>query len=156
MAELRFERGPGVTAGADMLLGCAVAVIDEWGRVLLQRRTDGDYWGLPGGRMETGDTFIEAARREVREETGLEIEIDRLLGLYSDPELCVIYPNGKRVQVASATFVAAIVGGEMIESNEETAELRWFHSHDLPPNILPTHIPRLTDLFHCPPLLHID
>lgn len=156
MTELRFETGPGATDGADVRVGCTAAIIDGAGRVLLQHRTDGDYWGLPGGGMEPGDTFITAARREVREETGLEIQIIELLGLYTDPDLCVIYPDGNRVQVAAVTFVAAITGGAMIDSNEETAELRWFGSNELPANLLPTHRPRLADLFHCPRSLHID
>ena len=156
MTELTFQLGPGSTRGAAVRLGCSIAILDDENRLLLQRRTDGDWWCIPGGGVDAGDTFTGAALREAREETGLEVEIIRLLGCYTDPEICMIYPDGNRVQIASLSFLARIVGGQMIESNEETAELRWFAQDELPPNITPNHIKRIADVFNPDHDFHVD
>jgi len=153
---LSFRIGPNATANAKVRLGCSVTILDDAGRVLLQKRTDGDWWCLPGGGVEAGNTFTSAAIREAREETGLEVEIIRLLGCYTDPEICMIYPDGNRVQIASLNFLCRIVGGEMIESNEETAALQWFGPDELPSNITPNHLQRLADVFDPDHTLHVD
>lgn len=59
---------------------------DEDGRiVLIQRRNPPPGWALPGGFVDVGETVEQAAVREVREETGLEVRLGELLGVYSDP-----------------------------------------------------------------------
>ena len=156
MAELTFDLGPGVTANAKIRLGCSIAILDENNRLLLQKRTDGDWWCLPGGGVDPGDTFTSTAIREAWEETGLTVEIVRLLGAYTDPEICSVYPDGNRVQIASLAFLCRIIGGEMIESNEETAELRWFGQEELPANITPTHTKRIADVFNPAHEFHVD
>ncbi|NOZ72919.1 MAG: NUDIX domain-containing protein [Chloroflexi bacterium] len=153
---LRFQLGPGATLDAQIRLGCSVTILDESGRLLLQKRTDGDWWCLPGGGVDPGNTFTSAAIREAYEETGLKVEIIRLLGCYTDPEICMIYPDGNRVQIASLNFLCRIVGGEMIESNEETAALQWFRQDELPPNIAPNHLQRIADAFNPDHIFHID
>lgn len=156
MTTLRFDIYPGATAGAEVRLACSVAILSDEGTVLLQRRTDGDWWGLPGGRLDAGDTFLSAAKREAREETGLEIEIIRLVGAYTDPDVCSVYPDGNRAQMAVLTFLARPNGGSLIKANEETAELGWFRPDDLPANLIPTHYARIADAFAHPPVLHVD
>ncbi len=143
MPDLTFEIGAGATKNARIRLGCAVIIPDDQGRILLQKRTDGDWWSLPAGGMEPGETPTQTATREVREETGLEIAIVRFLGLYTNPDICTIYPDGRRVQIVSATFLARAAGGELIESNDETAELRWFPPDALPHNLTPTSRDRI-------------
>lgn len=156
MPKLTFDLGPGATQDAQIRLGCSIAILDEQHRLLLQKRTDGDWWCLPGGGVDPGDTFTSTAIREAWEETGLEVEIVRLLGAYTDPEVCSVYPDGNRVQIASLSFLCRIIGGEMIESNEETAELRWFAANELPANITPTHTQRIADVFNPAHELHVD
>ncbi|RME84810.1 MAG: NUDIX domain-containing protein [Caldilineae bacterium] len=156
VAELHFRIGEGVTREARIRLGCSITIVDDEGRVLLQKRRDGDWWGLPGGGVDPGETFTAAAIRETREETGLEVEIVRLLGAFTEPDICVCYPDGSRVQIASLNFLARIVGGRLIESNGETAELRWFGADNLPANLMPTHRRRLAHFFAAPERLHVD
>lgn len=156
MSTLHFDIRPGATAGAEVRLCCSVTILDDDGHVLLQKRTDGDWWGLPGGRFDPGDTFTSTAIREAREETGLEVEIIRLTGAYTNPDICSVYPDGNRAQIATLNFVARPNGGSLISANEETAELRWFRPDDLPANLIPTHRPRIADAFAQPPVLHID
>src|ERR1700686_3253173 len=62
------------------------ALIFSEGKVLLALRRDIDWWNLPGGGMEVGETVDEALLREVIEETGLEVEIEQLVGVYSKPQ----------------------------------------------------------------------
>ena len=156
MAELHFEYGPAVTVDASVRLGCSVAIVDDQGRLLLQRRTDGDWWCMPGGRLEPGETFTSAAIREAKEETGLDIEITGFLGAFTDPTICVIYPDGSRTQIAALSFIARPIGGALITANEETAELRWFAPDDLPSNLIPTHRKRIDHLCSAPNVVHVD
>ena len=86
-----------------------VVVPSEEGHVLLIRRASDPYeglWALPGGFVEVGETLEAAATREAEEETGLEVEVVRLVGVYSDPDRD---PRGHNVSVA---FLARVQGGE--------------------------------------------
>ena len=110
------------------------ALIFEEGRVLLAHRRDIDWWNLPGGGMEVGETVDEALRREVAEETGLEVEVEQLVGVYSKPQ--------KREIVL--TFRCHITGGTLT-ATEETRECRYFAPDALPTNTLPKHRQRIED-----------
>jgi len=90
------------------------AVIWRDGRLLLQQRSDGGQWGLPGGSVEIGESVSEALSREVSEETGLRVQAGRLIGVYSDPAFQVFrYPDGRVWQYVNLCFECAIVGGEL-------------------------------------------
>ncbi|GAB7388297.1 NUDIX domain-containing protein [Bacillaceae bacterium] len=120
--------------------GVAVIIFDEQNRVLLQKRADVRLWGIPSGHVEPGETVEEAAIREVREETGLYIQITRLIGVYSDPESQVFhYPDGRAVHFITICFEGKIIGGAMSCSSPETMELRFFCKDNLPSNLLPMH-----------------
>src|SRR5438874_11508176 len=72
----------------------SAVIFDRRRRLLLQQRSDGGQWGLPGGSVEIGESLAEAARREVLEETGLVVVVRRLIGVYSEPALQVVrYPT---------------------------------------------------------------
>ncbi|MEA3345992.1 MAG: NUDIX domain-containing protein [Chloroflexota bacterium] len=102
--------------------------------VLLGRRRDYDIWNLPGGGLRHDETVTEGIVREVREETGLVVEVDRLVGVYSKP-----YKN----EVA-LTFQCRQVDGEL-QPTEEAAEWRYFSVDDLPQELLPKHRERILD-----------
>lgn len=101
-------------------LGCTAIIFDENRRVLLTRRTDNGLWCLPGGAMDSGESAAEACEREVREETGLHVRVKRFVGVYSDPNQLIIYPDGNKVFVVALSFEAEIIGGELGLSNETT------------------------------------
>jgi len=101
-------------------LGSSAIIFDENKRVLLTRRTDNGEWCLPGGAMDSGESAAEACIREVWEETSLHVRVKRLVGIYSDPNQLVIYPDGNKVFVVALSFEAEIVGGELGLSNETT------------------------------------
>jgi 8-oxo-dGTP pyrophosphatase MutT (NUDIX family) len=101
-------------------LGCTAIIFDENKHVLLTRRADNGLWCLPGGAMDSGESAAEACEREVWEETGLRVKVKRFVGVYSDPNQLIIYPDGNRVFVVALSFEAEIVGGELGLSNETT------------------------------------
>ena len=107
-------------------VGCSASVFDsEKEKVLLVRRTDNGKWAVPGGYMEAGESFSEACRREVWEETGLRVNINRLIGIYTSPNLLLEYPDGNKWQLVVLHFEAEFVGGELTPS-EETTEFGFF------------------------------
>ncbi|HLL80923.1 MAG TPA: NUDIX domain-containing protein [Ktedonobacteraceae bacterium] len=110
------------------------AVIFDGSRVLLSLRRDIGWWNLPGGGLEPGETVDEALRREVREETGLEVELERLVGVYSKPQ------KNEVVLV----FRCRVTGGQL-SATEEMAESRYFMPNELPRNTLPKHRQRIED-----------
>lgn len=126
-------------AAADAVL------FDERGRVLLQRRADFNVWGLPGGAVEVGETLECAVRREVKEETGFDVEVIRLTGVYSNPEQTTVrYPSGDVVHYVSLVFECRVVGGSPRTDAESTAQA-WFGPDALPPDVMKEHLGRIRD-----------
>lgn len=106
----------------ELRIGCSAIIFDETrGKVLLTQRTDNGRWCLPGGRMESGESASETCEREVWEETGLKVRVKRLIGVYSNPNQLVIYPDGNKVFIVVLNFEAEVIEGELGLSNETTA-----------------------------------
>lgn len=103
----------------------SVIVTDAEGRILLHRRRDNNRWALPGGVMEIGESIADCAQREVREETGLTVEIMGIVGIYSDPRHVFAYDDGEVRQEFSICFRAQILEGA-IGSSEESYEVAFF------------------------------
>jgi ADP-ribose pyrophosphatase YjhB (NUDIX family) len=102
----------------------AAVVLDDEGRVLMIRRSDNDLWAIPGGAQDIGETVVQAVVREVREETGIDIEVSSLVGVYSDPNHVIAYDDGEVRQEFSICFRANPIGGELCTS-EESKEVLW-------------------------------
>jgi 8-oxo-dGTP diphosphatase len=134
---LRWLRGQIGSALVPLVYATAI-VRDPDGRVLFQRRADfgSAWWGLPGGVLEPRETPAAAAQREVWEETGLQVEIERLAGIYSSPRYLVTYPNGDRVQQVTLCYVARPTGGAIRPQAAEISELRFWEPDALPPRPL--------------------
>lgn len=123
----------------------AAAVFDAQGRILLHQRSDNGKWALPGGAIEVGETADQAVVREVREETGYEVRVVKLVGVYSDPRHTTItYPEGDTVSYVSVLFECAVTGGASALSDESTA-VDWFPPDALPEPFHAGHIPRVQD-----------
>lgn len=101
--------------------GC---IFNEQGEVLLQRRGDCNMWGFPGGALELGETPEMAAVREVKEETGLDVKVGRLIGVYTDTDAVCL--NGDKYQSVCIAYELSVVGGELFCDQDETLELAYF------------------------------
>lgn len=120
-----------------IILNCAGAVIVREGKILLQRRMDNGKWGLPGGLLDLDETYEEAAIREVREETGLDIRLECLLGIFHNHDM--VWSNGDQAHTIGAYYLASIASGEL-RTDDESYELRFFDRDELPELFAPDHI----------------
>ncbi|HZH60660.1 MAG TPA: NUDIX domain-containing protein [Metabacillus sp.] len=124
----------------DLKAGVAVIILNEKKQVLLQKRADVGLWGIPSGHIEIGETVSQAAIREVKEETNVDIRIIKLIGVYSDPNSQVFaYPNGKVVHFITTCFLAEITGGELRCNSSESLEIKFFSQDNLPEDLLKMH-----------------
>ena len=117
------------------IIGVFAVIFDSSKRVLLCHRTDIDLWDLPSGAMEQGETPWEAALREVEEEVGLVVKIERLLGVYSRPD---------QNEVAFG-FLCRVVGGSLRVSDEADC-IQYFEPDKIPPNTNHEQVEALQDV----------
>ena len=123
----------------------SAVIFDRRRRLLLQQRSDGGQWGLPGGSVEIGESVIDAVVREVREETGLTVAPRRLVGVYSAPGLQVVrYPDGNVWHYVNVCFECVVRGGTLTTC-DETLALEWVALDALPSGLLPNHRIRIRD-----------
>lgn len=115
-----------------VVAAAGVLVWDDRRRVLLQQRSDDQTWCIPGGAVEPGERLEEAARRELREETGLVAGGLILLSARSGPDCFLVYPNGDQCQVISLTYLAESWSGHLDLSDPETKDLRFYDPLELP------------------------
>lgn len=127
--------------------------------LLLMRRLDNGYWGLPGGFVEIGESVAAAARREVAEETGWSVEVGRLVGVYSEPQHQVVdyglskgaskaaggENDARRIQVVNLCFDAKALEAGEPTTPDETLEMGFFEADALPEPFVPIHQIRVED-----------
>jgi 8-oxo-dGTP diphosphatase len=131
------------------LLAYTTALIrDDQGRVLFQQRADfkDEWWGLPGGLLELGETFTTCARREALEESGYRVEPVRMIGLYAAPEFDVRYPNGDEVQQFTVALECRIAGGQPRIDEAEVMQQCFFDLNEAPDRLLPWYAAMVRDL----------
>jgi 8-oxo-dGTP diphosphatase len=113
-------------------MGAFAVILDGEARILLCHRTDRDMWNLPGGRVEAHEAPWDTVVREVEEETGLHVEVRRLIGVYAVPKKQDLVFN----------FLCESTGGAL-RSSPESDRLEWFHFDQIPTNTLPRHVERI-------------
>ena len=115
-------------------IGAFAIIFDELDRVLLSHRRDLDLWNLPGGGVESGELPTETVIRETKEETGLDVAIERLVGVY-----------GKQYKDELVfAFACRVVGGQLAAS-DEADESRYFQVSAVPSNTIPKQVERIHD-----------
>ncbi|HEY6740397.1 MAG TPA: NUDIX domain-containing protein [Actinopolymorphaceae bacterium] len=116
----------------DSLVVAVTAIVrDSRGRILMIRREDNGLYSVPGGAQDLGETIGRAVVREVREETGIEVEPTGIVGVYSDPRHVIAYTDGEVRQEFSICFHARPTGGAPRTSREST-EVLWVCPESLP------------------------
>ncbi|PVZ09040.1 NUDIX hydrolase [Actinomycetospora cinnamomea] len=124
MSRVDHFRDPEAPAPNSIVIAVSTFVLDDAGRLLMIRRTDNDLYALPGGRHELGETMTETAVRETREETGYDVAVTSLVGIYSDPEHVMAYDDGEVRQEFSICFRAELTGGQA-RTSSESSEVVW-------------------------------
>ena len=124
---------------AQFIIGAFGIIFDEQKRVLLVHRKDYDLWNLPGGTLEDFESPKNAVIREVKEETGLDVEISKLLGVY----------NKENKNDMAFSFLCKVIGGE-ITLNDEADKIEYFETDKLPPNTVPKQVERIQDAISNP------
>lgn len=136
MARIEHFNDPNAPKANSIVVAVTVFVTDDEDRVLLIHRTDNDLWALPGGAQEFGEYIAQTAVRETKEESGIDVEVTGVVGIYTNPNHVVEFSNGEVRQQFSICFRARHIGGELTGS-DETSEARWIPSDKL--DELPIH-----------------
>jgi ADP-ribose pyrophosphatase YjhB (NUDIX family) len=118
MGRRDYYDDPNAPAPNSLVPAASAVVVDDGGRILLHRRQDNGMWALPGGKMELGESLAGCAVREVKEETGLDVEVVGLVGTYTDPKHVFEYDDGEVRQEFSICLWARVVGGDLAVSDE--------------------------------------
>lgn len=131
MARTDYQDDPRAPRANSLVPSATVAVRDEQGRVLLIHKVDNGYWALPGGAMDLGESIRDAAVREAREETGVGIELDGLVGIFTDPGHVMVYDDGEVRQEFAVCFHAHVVSGSVSGDGDEASAARWVAPDDV-------------------------
>ena len=95
MARVDYIDDPNAPAANSVVPSVVAAVLDEYGRLLLIHKTDNDLWALPGGGHEVGESISGTVVREVKEETGYDVEVTDLVGTYTNPRPVMAFDAGE-------------------------------------------------------------
>ncbi|MDQ0272855.1 NUDIX hydrolase [Cytobacillus purgationiresistens] len=121
-----------------ILPGSVVLLINTENEILLQQREDG-RWGIPGGLMELGESLEQTARREVKEETGLEIGELTLLGVFSGEKYYIKAQNGDEFYAVTAVYMTRDYKGKIQIDQKESLDMQFFSLTALPNQLLDTY-----------------
>jgi len=130
MGRVDYYDDPDAPAANSLVPAASAVVVDGDARILLHRRSDNGKWALPGGVMELGESLADCVIREVREETGLDVEVVGIVGIYSDPKHVFAYDDGEVRQEFSICFECRVLGGDLAVS-DESFEVRFFDAADV-------------------------
>jgi ADP-ribose pyrophosphatase YjhB (NUDIX family) len=131
MGRVDYYNDPAAPAANSLVPSVTAAVRDDHGRLLLIHKIDNDFWALPGGAMDLGESVAAAAVREVAEETGVKVQITGLVGLYTDPGHVMAYDDGEVRQEFSVCFHARAVSGQPRQDNTETKAAKWVEPSEI-------------------------
>ncbi|WP_280396896.1 NUDIX hydrolase [Nocardia carnea] len=131
MSRTDYFHDPAAPTPNSVKVAVSALVQDDQGRILLIRRSDNGKYSVPGGGLEAGETVAQAVVREVREETGIDVDVTELVGVFSNPEHVIAYDDGEVRQEFSICFRARPVGGSLRTSDEST-EVEWVMPAELP------------------------
>jgi ADP-ribose pyrophosphatase YjhB (NUDIX family) len=120
MGRVDYYRDANAPQPNSLVPAASAVVVDSDGRLVLQRRADNDLWALPGGAMEIGESVAGTVVREVREETGLDVQPEYVIGVYTDPDHVFAYDDGEVRQEYSVCVACRVISGSLQISDEST------------------------------------
>lgn len=136
MARTEHFHDPDAPVANSIVVAVTAFVSNDAEELLLIQRSDNGLWALPGGAQDTGESIAQTVARETREETGVEVAVTGMVGVYTNPHHVIAYTDGEVRQQFSLCFRARPVGGQLRTSSEST-EVRWVARADL--DALPIH-----------------
>ena len=145
MARREYYDDPQAPVPNSLVVATSAVVVDGQGRILMQRRADSGNWALPGDGMAITESLTDSVIREVKEETGDEIEVAGLVGTYTDLRHIIAYSDGEVRWQFNICYTADIIGGQLAISDEST-EIRFVDRNGL--DDLPMHASQRLRLRH--------
>jgi ADP-ribose pyrophosphatase YjhB (NUDIX family) len=130
VARIDYFDDPHAPKANSVVPSVTAVVTDEQGRILMVHKTDNNLWALPGGGMDLGESIADAAVRETKEETGVDIEVTGLVGVYTNPRHVLAYDDGEVRQQFSLCFTTRNLGGQL-RTSSETSEVAYVAVADL-------------------------
>ncbi|WP_067531097.1 NUDIX hydrolase [Nocardia crassostreae] len=130
MSRIDFFNDPEAPRANSIRVAVSAVVRDDAGRLLLIHRTDNSRHSIPGGGLEIGETPVQAVVREVKEETGIDVVVTGLVGVFSNPDHVIAYDDGEVRQEFSVCFRADPIGGALRPSAESKA-VEWVAPDEL-------------------------
>ncbi|MEU3494474.1 NUDIX domain-containing protein [Kitasatospora cineracea] len=131
MSRIDYFHDPAAPKANSVVPSVTAVVTNADGQLLLIHKTDNNLWALPGGGHDVGESVSDTVIREVQEETGIDVEVLSIVGLYTDPNHVMAYDDGEVRQQFSICFRARPVGGNL-RTSSESKEVRWVSPADLP------------------------
>jgi 8-oxo-dGTP pyrophosphatase MutT (NUDIX family) len=129
-----------------ILNGCIAFIENSQGQILMQQRKyPYGKWGLPGGLMELGESTEDTVKREVFEETGLQLGKLSLFGVYSGKNYLCIAQNGDEFYIVTTVYRTSDYCGNLTVNDDESLAFEWIDKHNLPENIAGTHKEIISD-----------
>lgn len=120
-----------------LTVGAWILVINDKEEVLMQLRTDFNSWDFPGGTMELEETIEETAKRELKEETNLDMDEIKIIDVFSGKDTYRKYPNGDELYAVSILCEIRKFHGELSINDGESKMLKWFKKDEIPENLSP-------------------
>ncbi|NKY48389.1 NUDIX hydrolase [Nocardia cerradoensis] len=130
MGRTDYYNDPEAPDANSIKVAVSAVVQDSAGRILMIHRTDNDKYSIPGGGLEIGESVADAVVREVKEETGIDVEVTKLVGVFSNPRHVIAFDDGEVRQEFSICFLAAPRGGQL-RTSAESKEVKWVAPADL-------------------------
>ena len=124
MGRIDYIDDPGAPAINSVVPSVVAIVRDDEGRILMIHKTDNNRWALPGGGHEPGESIADTVVREVKEETGYDVEVETITGTYTNPHHVMAYDDGEVRQQFSIAFRAKLIGGAK-RTSDESSEVEW-------------------------------
>jgi ADP-ribose pyrophosphatase YjhB (NUDIX family) len=124
VARIDYLNDPNAPKANSIVPSVTAIVENERGELLLVHKTDNDLWALPGGAMDLGESIAETVAREVKEETGIDVGVTVVVGIYTNPNHVMAYDDGEVRQQCSICFTTRVLSGKLATSSE-TSEVEW-------------------------------